>query len=101
MALQTDIETATEIHAFTIDIPQDQIDDLNDRLARTRWPAAVVEDWSRGTPTAYARKVAAQWANDFDWRQHEARLNEFPQFTATIDGQAFHFVHVRSSVSNA
>jgi epoxide hydrolase len=101
MALQTDTESATQIHAFTIDIPQAEIDDLKARLARTRWPADVVEDWSRGTPTAYARKAAARWANDFDWRRHEARLNEFPQFTATIDGQVFHFVHARSSVPDA
>jgi epoxide hydrolase len=92
---------ATGIHPFTINIPQADVDDLKARLAHTRWPKDVADDWSRGTPTAYARRVAAQWANEFDWRQHEARLNEFPQFTTTIDGQAFHFVHVRSSMPGA
>ena len=58
-------------------------------------------DWSRGTPTSYARGLADRWANDFDWAAQQDRLNEFPQFTTTIDGQPIHFVHVRSAVPGA
>lgn len=101
MALQTDTATATEIQPFTIDIAQADVDDLKARLARTRWPADVAQDWSRGTPTTYARRVVAHWADEYEWRAHETRLNQFPQFTTTVDGQAFHFVHVRSSVPGA
>ena len=75
--------------------------DLKARLANTRWPSDVVSDWSRGTPVSYARGLADRWANDFDWAAQQDRLNEFPQFTTTIDGQLYHFVHVRSAVPDA
>jgi pimeloyl-ACP methyl ester carboxylesterase len=92
----TEISTS-EIKPFRIDIPQDQIDDLRDRLAATRWP-----DELPGTGTAYGMPVAAvrrlceYWRTSFDWRVPEARLNEIPQYTTVIDGQRVHFLHVRS-----
>jgi pimeloyl-ACP methyl ester carboxylesterase len=90
-----------EITPFRIDIPEAEVRDLQARLANTRWPADVATDWSRGTPVSYARGLAARWASDFDWRAAEQRLNEFPQFIATVDGQPIHFVHVRSAVADA
>jgi pimeloyl-ACP methyl ester carboxylesterase len=42
-----------------------------------------------------------EWRTGYDWRVHEARLNEFPQFTTTIDGQNVHFMHVRSPQPDA
>ena len=87
----------TDIQPFRIDIPQTALDDLGRRLAATRWPAAApVADWSRGVPLDYLRDLAERWRSGFDWRKQEARLNEFPQFTTTIDGQRIHFLHVRS-----
>ena len=61
----------------------------------------VATDWSRGVPAAYARELADYWADDFDWRAQEARLNAFPQFTTVVDGQTIHFVHVRSAEPGA
>src|SRR4026209_843440 len=90
-----------EITPFTIDVPDADVRDLKARLANTRWPSDVVSDWSRGTPTKYARGLAERWANDFDWAAQQERLNAFPQFTTTIYGQQYHFVHVRSAVPNA
>jgi pimeloyl-ACP methyl ester carboxylesterase len=90
-----------EFIPFTLAIPQAEVDDLNARIANTRWPADVVNDWSRGVPTAYARTLADYWANQFDWSAQQAFLNSFPQFTTTIDGQTVHFVHVRSTVEGA
>ena len=87
-----------EITPFTIDVREADVRDLKARLANTRWPSDVVSDWSRGTPTSYARGLADRWANGFDWAAQQDRLNEFPQFTTTIDGQLYHFVHVRSAV---
>lgn len=85
------------IHPFRIDIPQADLDDLRSRLAGTRWPAHTgTDDWSRGVPTGYLRKLADYWAAGFDWREQEAALNELPQFTTVIDGQTIHFFHVRS-----
>jgi pimeloyl-ACP methyl ester carboxylesterase len=87
----------THIHPFRIDIPQADLADLRSRLAATRWPDAyTADDWSRGVPLGYLKRLAAYWAGEFDWRAQEAALNEFPQFTTDIDGQRIHFFHVRS-----
>ncbi|MFC7587382.1 epoxide hydrolase family protein [Nonomuraea antimicrobica] len=85
-----------EIKPFRIDIPQTDLDDLYDRLRRTRWAAQLPGGWSRGVPVAYLRELAAYWADGFDWRAQETRLNAFPQFTTVIDGQTIHYLHVRS-----
>ncbi len=89
--------TAVEIRPFRIDVPQAALDDLRDRLARTRWPDEVPGvGWSRGVPLDYLRELAEYWRTTYQWREHEARLNEYPQFTTTIDGANVHFLHVRS-----
>ena len=89
--------TNTAVNPIRIDIPQDVLDDLHDRLARTRWPDELEGvDWSYGVPLDYVRELVDYWRTGFDWRTHEARLNAYPQFTTTIDGQQVHFVHVRS-----
>jgi epoxide hydrolase len=88
---------SSEIRPFRIDIPQADLDDLRARLARTRWPSQLPgAGWRRGVPVAYLKELAAYWRTDYDWREHEAKLNEFPQYTTEIDGQQIHFVHVRS-----
>lgn len=91
---------------FRIEIPQADVDDLRDRLARTRWPVAVSgrddrTDFSRGTPLAYLKDLAAYWLDGFDWRAQEAKLNEYDQVTTVVDGQTFHVVHVRSANPDA
>src|SRR5919107_5730548 len=94
-------ETGTAIHPFTIAIAQDALDDLQDRLSRTRYPAPAPGDsWAFGTPVAYLEKMVAAW-RDFDWRAQEARMNAVPNFRTDIDGQAVHFVHVRSAEPDA
>jgi epoxide hydrolase len=95
-------ETMAEIRPFRIDIPQAELDDLRDRLARTRWPDELPSGgWSRGVPLGYLRELAEYWRTAYDWRGHEARLNELPQFTTTIDGANIHFLHVRSTEPDA
>ncbi|MDQ6773869.1 MAG: epoxide hydrolase [Candidatus Dormibacteraeota bacterium] len=99
MANTTDL---TDIRPFRIEIPQADLDDLHDRLARTRWPAELpAVGWSRGVPLGYLQGLAEYWRSGYDWRKHEARLNELPQFTTTIDGQNIHFLHVLSPEPNA
>jgi pimeloyl-ACP methyl ester carboxylesterase len=90
-----------EIAPFRIDVSEADVRDLKNRLANTRWPSDLASDWSRGTPAAYARTLADRWANEFDWAAAQDRLNAFPQFVATVDGQPIHFVHVRSDVADA
>jgi epoxide hydrolase len=87
----------SEIRPFRIEIPQADLDDLGDRLARTRWPSELPGGgWSRGVPLDYLRELAEYWRTGYEWREHQARLNELPQFTTTIDGTKVHFMHIRS-----
>ena len=92
----------SEILPFHIAIPQADLDDLRDRLLRTRWPSEFAgADWDRGVPVDYLRELADYWANAYDWRAAEAELNRYPQFTTEIDGARIHFLHVRSPEPNA
>jgi epoxide hydrolase len=94
--------TRDDIEQFQIHIAQANLDDLADRLARTRWPASLPgTGWERGVPGSYLRELAEYWRNGFDWRAAEARLNAYPQYTTEIDGQKIHFLHVRSPESAA
>ncbi|MER7849532.1 epoxide hydrolase family protein [Kitasatospora sp. NPDC096077] len=82
---------------YRVAIPQHALDDLRERLARTRWPDSPPgTDWDYGVPLHYLQDLAEHWRTGYDWREHEARLNTFPQFTTTIDGTNVHFLHVRS-----
>ena len=82
---------------FRIEIPQADLDDLVDRLSRTRWPEAEpVDDWSQGMPLGYLRDLCGYWADGYDWRAREALLNTFPQYRTEIDGLGIHFIHARS-----
>jgi len=87
---------------FRIAVPDDDLDDLRRRLARTRWPEPeCVDDWSQGIPLDYTRELAAYWADGYDWRAREALLNRFDQFTTDIDGLDIHFIHQRSPHDDA
>ncbi|MEU8898477.1 epoxide hydrolase [Nocardia sp. NPDC048505] len=90
------------ITPFRIDIPQADLDDLHERLARTRWSAQLPgKGAGRGVPVDYLRELADHWRTEFDWRAQEAALNELPQFRTEIDGLNVHFVHVRSAEPDA
>lgn len=92
----------SEIQPFRIDIPEAALSDLKRRLQATRWPdAETPDDWSQGIPLAYMKEVCAYWADHYDWRATEARLNAFAQVRTTIDGLGIHCLHVRSPHSNA
>src|ERR1700752_4671835 len=87
----------TEIRPFCIAVPDDVLDDLRQRLARTRWPErGCVDDWGQGIPLEDSRELAAYWADGYTWRSREALLNRFDQFTTDIDGLDIHFIHQRS-----
>jgi pimeloyl-ACP methyl ester carboxylesterase len=94
--------STSDIRPFRVDIPQADLDDLRDRLARTRWPDELPGvGWSYGAPVSYLKGLAEYWRTSYDWREREAELNEFPQFTTEIDGQNIHFLHVRSPEPDA
>ena len=90
------------ITRFTVHVPQPEVDDLRNRLGRGRWPTEIAGvGWHRGVPMDYLKRLAQYWADEFDWRGQEAWLNSIPQFTTEIDGQALHFVHLRSPETRA
>ena len=92
----------TAIRPFTIEIPEADLEDLRARIAATRWPEKeTVEDPSQGVQLATMQALARYWADEYDWRKCEARLNAYPQFITEIDGLDIHFVHVRSKHENA
>lgn len=93
---------STEITPFRIEIPQQQLDDLRNRLDNARWPAPLPGDgWDTGVPTTWLRELVDYWRTEYDWRAAEAQLNSYPQFTTEIDGQRIHFLHVRSPEPDA
>src|SRR5258708_13161592 len=91
-----------DVRPFRVDIADPAIEDLRVRLHQTRWPEPqTVDDWSQGTPLSYARKLCRYWLEDYDWPAANQRLNQFPQFMATVDGLDIHFIHVRSPLPTA
>ena len=90
------------IRPFTVNVPQQTIDELRRRLAATNWPEKeTVPDDSQGVRLATIQKLARHWATDYDWRTCEAELNALPQFITEIDGIDIHFIHVRSRHDDA
>jgi pimeloyl-ACP methyl ester carboxylesterase len=89
--------TSDEVVPFRIEVPQGTLGDLRARLAGTRWPEAeTVDDWSQGVPLSYLRELCRHWAEDYDWRATERRLNRLPQFRTEVDGLGIHLLHLRS-----
>lgn len=87
---------------FKIQISQNEINDLNERLTKTRWPNEMInEGWKKGAPTDYLKKLADYWLTKFDWKKQEALLNKYPQFITEIDGQNIHFLHIKSGNAHA
>ena len=98
----TDTDTDTRIRPYRISVPQADLDDLRERLARTRWARDLPgAGWERGVPTGYLRELADYWAKGYDWRAHEAALNAHAQFITTIDGASVQFLHLRSAQPDA
>jgi len=90
------------IQPFRIAASDAEIDDLRRRLRATRWPdREAVDDWSQGIPLGYVQDVCAYWAEKYDWRAREERLNRFAQFRSELDGLGIHFLHVRSRHADA
>ncbi len=84
------------IEPFQVAVPEAVLDDLHQRLERTRWPDEIPgAGWDYGFNLAYLQELTTYWRTRFDWRAQEKRINSFPQFRATIDGVGIHFIHAR------
>jgi hypothetical protein len=84
---------------FKVNISQEVIDDLRQRLSNTRWPDEIKgADWSYGTNLGYLKSLVRYWREDFDWRAQEERINRFAHFQTDIDGAGLHSSNKRSGV---
>jgi microsomal epoxide hydrolase len=93
---------AIDVTPFRVDISNADLDDLHERLARTRFPEQIPDaGWDYGTELGYARELVTYWRDTYDWRAAEAHLNEFDHFTTTVDGANVHFIHQRSPEPDA
>jgi len=91
-----------DIRPFRIDVDEDVLEDLRERLARTRWPDQILDSgWGYGTNLAYLQELCEHWRTKYDWRAHEAKFNQWPHFLTEIDGQQVHFIHARSDNPDA
>ena len=91
-----------DLTPFRVDVPDAVLDDLRERLARTRWPDQIPgSGWGYGTDGTYLRDLCATWQSSFDWRAQEDRFNRWPHFLTDIDGQPVHFIHARSDNADA
>ena len=103
---QTTAHSATAndgaIRPFSIEVPQEDLDELRRRITATRWPTKeLVDDRSQGVQLATIQALSRYWAMEYDWRKCESKLNALPQFTTEIDGVDIHFIHVRSPHEDA
>ena len=90
------------IRPFRVDIPEEALVDLRNRLAATRLPEQeTVSNNSQGVRLATVQNLVRYWASEYDWRRVEAKLNTYPNFVTEIDGLDIHFIHVRSKHENA
>jgi pimeloyl-ACP methyl ester carboxylesterase len=100
--MSTTTETATGIRPFTVEITDEQIDNLRRRIEDTRWPTnELVDDASQGVQLAFLQELARYWLEDYDFGRIEARLNALPQYITEIDGVGIHFIHVKSGHEDA
>jgi epoxide hydrolase len=90
------------IQPFAIKVDDAVLADLHERLSRTRFADQIAgTGWEYGIPLDYLRELVAYWRDEYDWRTHEARLNELDHFRTRIDGQSIHFVHARATNPDA
>ena len=86
---------AAQPRPYTLDVPDEAIADLCERLGRSRFPDQVPgTPWAYGTDLGYMRQLVEYWRSAFDWRAEEARLNAFPQCKVQLRDIDLHYLHV-------
>ena len=95
------MKTPLDITPFTIQVEAETLSDLRERIRKTRWPEhAPGAAWEQGTDLEYLRQLLTYWADEFDWRAQESKLNAPDQFRTDLDGVQIHFVHERAKRGN-
>jgi pimeloyl-ACP methyl ester carboxylesterase len=93
-----EVEMGMQIEPFQVEVPQEILDDLKDRLSRTRWPDEVQgAGWRYGANLEYMKELATYWRTEFDWRAQERRINSLANYRATVDDVRLHFIHERGT----
>jgi microsomal epoxide hydrolase len=86
--------SAYDLRPFRLAVPESVLEDLRQRLSRTRLPdEPPLKPWSTGTSVTYLKQLLDYWRDGFDWRAQEAKLNAFRQFTVAVAGIDVHFIH--------
>lgn len=92
----------SNISPFVISISDEQITDLKNRIANTRWPdAETTSGWNQGVPLAYVKELVQYWGEQYDQQRLANRLNAFDNFKTNLLGLNIHFMHIKSSNPNA
>jgi pimeloyl-ACP methyl ester carboxylesterase len=98
----TKAAAAEEIREFSVEIPEEEVEGLRNRIEAARLPGKeLVDDLSQGVQLGTIQQLTRYWAGEYDWRKFEAKLNALPQFVAEIEGLDIHFIHVKSDHENA
>lgn len=96
------ISTMKNMEVFKVSVSQQVLDDLKSRLQNTRWPGeAEGSGWHYGTSEAYLKELVQYWLTSYDWRKHEAELNQYPQYIADVNGVKIHFQYIKGKGKNA
>src|SRR5262249_46326506 len=102
MEAKASTESTTEIRPFTVEIPNEEIEDLRRRVDAARLPhKELVDDRSQGVQLATIEALTGYWTSEYDWDRCEKRLNALPNFKTEIDGEDIHFIHVKSPQEGA
>lgn len=98
MTIGSGKEASREVEEFTIEIPEAKLEDMHERLRRTRFPHDFAnDDWRYGFNTAYLRELVEYWIEEYDWRATERAMNEFPHYKMELDGVPLHFIHQKGA----
>ena len=90
-----------DVQPFKIQVPEETLIDLGERLADTRWPDELPgTDWDYGTNMAYLKELVDYWRTSFDWRAQEEAINRLSHFKADVDGLGIHFIHEQGKGPN-
>ncbi len=90
------------VKSFKIEITQQTIEDLRERLANSRWTDEIDNsEWEYGTNKAYLKELCVHWQHSFDWKKQEEYLNSFPHYKSTVDRVGIHFIHQKGEGKNS
>ncbi|KAI0141734.1 alpha/beta-hydrolase [Xylariaceae sp. FL1272] len=94
------------VRPFRIDVPSSEVEALNQKLKTSRIPDLFEANWERGPPSKDIQRISKYWLEEFSWRSFEKRLNQLPQYEATVTVDGFdpfpvHFIHQRSKTADA